>query len=144
MSGMTYAPKRGSLIMVNFSMGGKPVGAEMPKDTRPCVVVQRQQDMKRGQLVTVVPLSTVEPRKIMPFHHLMDHRSFRQMPESFDRARPRWAKCDYITTISLDRCKSPYRVPGYGRKRQPLKVQIIDADLGAIDDCLRWALALDQ
>lgn len=140
---MTYAPKRGSIIMVNFAMGGKPVGLEMSKETRPCVVVQRFSKMRRGPLVTVVPLSSAEPPVFMPFHHPMDHRSFRQMPESFNRTKPRWAKCDYLTTVSLERCKSPSARLNRWAKRRIIKAEITVTDLEAIDNCIKWALRLD-
>jgi len=140
---MTHAPKRGSIVMVNFAKGGKPVGLEMSKENRPCVVVQRFPKMRRGPLVTLIPLSTVEPEIMMTYHHRMDHRSFRHMPESFNKARPRWAKCDYITTVSLERCKSPSTRPSPTVKRRPIKATVTVADLAAIDGCIKWALGLD-
>lgn len=139
---MDFAPDRGRIITVNFEMGGAPVDPEMPKERRPCVVVQNNK-LRRGRLVTVVPLSTQAPDVVMPYHHQMDHRSFRDWPlDNGGQILVRWAKCDYVTTVSLDRCKDPYRKLPYGDRRY-LKVKAIAADMEAIDKCVLWALGIN-
>ncbi len=139
---MKFAPERGRIIRVNFEMGGAPVPPEMPKGFRPCIVVQNNK-LQRGRLVTVVPLSTREPDNIQPFHHEMDHRSFMNWPfDDGGQALERWAKCDYVTTVSLDRCKDPYKREQFGNRRF-LKVKAIKADIDAIDRCVLWALGID-
>jgi uncharacterized protein YifN (PemK superfamily) len=58
--GMPIAPDRGRIIIVNFEMGGAAIGQEMRKARRPCLVIQNNK-LRRGRLVTVVPLSGKEP-----------------------------------------------------------------------------------
>ena len=134
-------PDRGRIIIVNFELSGSGVPPEMRKTGRPCVVLQNNK-LARGRLVTVIPLSTTEPQRAMPYHHLMDHRSFRDWPMDWDgQGVPRWAKCDYVTTVSLDRCTDPYRKPAYGARRY-VKCRAISADVVAIEKCVLWALGI--
>jgi uncharacterized protein YifN (PemK superfamily) len=136
-----YAPGRGRIIIVNFEMSGSGVPPEMRKAGRPCVVVQNNK-LKRGRLVTIVPLSTGAPNRAFPCHHEMDHRSFRDWPVcDQERGRARWAKCDFLTTVSLDRCKDPsYR---QAQRRRYVKVKVIKSDMEAIDRCVLWALGIN-
>lgn len=139
--GLPIPPDRGRIIIVNFEMGGRCVGQEMRKPGRPCVVVQNNA-MRRGRLVTVVPLSGKEPPKVEPYHHLMDHRSFLVMPKEYGgQAKKRWAKCDYIATVSLDRCTNPYSRPNFGARKY-VTVKAIKADMEAIESAALWALGI--
>lgn len=139
---MPYAPDRGRIIIVDFQLGGALVWPEMRKSSRPCIVVQNNK-IRRGGLVTVVPLSTTAPIREQPYHHRMDHRSFREMPlEWGDQGLPRWAKCDYVATVSLDRCVDPYAKRPYDKRRY-VKVKAIKADMDAVDRCVLWALGIN-
>lgn len=53
----------------------------------------------------------------------------------------RWAKCDYVTTVSLDRCVDPYVVVKY-KARRYVKAKVTQADLQAIERCGRWVSTL--
>jgi uncharacterized protein YifN (PemK superfamily) len=140
--GLPYAPDRGHVVIVNFDLGRRgTIGQEMRKPGRPCVVVQNNR-IRRGRLVTVVPLSGKEPPVAQPYHHRMDHRSFVTMPDRYGgQAKPRWAKCDYLTTVSLERCTSPYAKRPYGGRRY-VKVRVTRADLDEIEKCILWALGI--
>ena len=136
-------PDRGRIIVVNFELGGGAhIPPEMKKSHRPCIVIQNNK-LARGRLVTVVPLSTTAPAIRMPYHHLMDHRSFRELPTCYgEKDMPRWAKCDYVISVSLDRCVDPsHRNPYQSRKY--VKVKIILADLTAIEKAVLWGLGID-
>lgn len=133
-------PNRGRILIVNFELKGNSVPPEINKSGRPCVVVHNN-GLRRGRLVTVVPLSTTPPHRVMPYHHEMDHRSFRDWPIEGRTDGPRWAKCDYITTVSLTRCKDPSYRRAY-EKRRHVKVRAIKADMEAIDQCVLWALGI--
>jgi uncharacterized protein YifN (PemK superfamily) len=138
---LAVAPDRGRIVIVNFDMGGGAIGQEMRKPGRPCVVVQNNK-LRRGRLVTVVPLSGQAPETVMPYHHRMDHRSFRLLPLEYGgQGKERWAKCDYITTVSLDRCCNPYSRPPY-QPRKYVNVSVIRADLEAVERCVAWALGI--
>jgi uncharacterized protein YifN (PemK superfamily) len=138
------APDRGRIIIVNFELGGGGVGQEMRKPGRPCLVIQNNA-IRRGRLVTVVPLSGAKPLKtepLEPYHHLMDHRSFLVMPKRYGgQAKQRWAKCDYVTTVSLDRCTNPYAKEPY-KPRKYVTVKAIKADVEAVEKCMLWALGI--
>ena len=138
---MLAVPNRGRIIVVNFELSGSGVPPEMRKTGRPCVVFQNNK-LARGRLVTVIPLSTTEPNRHMPYHHVMDHRSFRDWPMDWGgQGLPRWAKCDYITTVSLDRCTDPYRKEPRGGRRYT-KCKAIQADMEAIEKCVLWSLGI--
>jgi uncharacterized protein YifN (PemK superfamily) len=118
------------------------VPPEMSGTGRPCVVVQNNV-LTRGALVTVVPLSSTEPETPgQKHHHPMNHLSFRDLPPEWEPGLPRWAKCDYLATVSLDRCTDPYRHLPYGGRRY-IKMKIIKADLEAIEKCVLFALGID-
>jgi len=134
-------PDRGRVLIVNFELGGGFIEPEMCKSGRPCIVVQNNK-LARGPLVTVVPLSTKAPEPKMPYHHLMDHRSFRVMPLEYGgQGLERWAKCDHLITVSLDRCTDPYSKPAY-QDRKYVKFKVIQADIDAIEKCVLWALGI--
>ena len=137
---MEFVPERGRVIWVDFALKGTPVGQEMTK-RRPCVVVQNNA-MRRGELVTVVPISTVPPEKEEPFVHKMHHLSFVAWPQGSGRqGLGRWAKCDYVATVSLDRCTLP-SVKKRFQKRKTFRVIVGTEDMGAIERGILWALGI--
>jgi len=140
--GLTHPPERGYIVIVDFELGGGGIlGAEMPKCQRPCIVVQNNR-LHRGPLVTVVPISTTPPDPAMPWHHELSHLSFRAWPLDWDgQGTPRWAKCDYVTTVSLERCTNPYRKERNGRRYT--RVRITKTDLESVERCVLWALGIN-
>jgi uncharacterized protein YifN (PemK superfamily) len=142
MGSMQYVPKRGRIIIVNFELAGQSVPPEMRKAGRPCVVFQNN-SLARGDLVTVVPLSTQAPLNPAPCHHRMDHRSFLDMPQRWrENAANCWAKCDYVATISLSRCLDPY-YKDQGGIRRHVRCKAIQADMEAIENAVLWGLGVD-
>ncbi|TAK53562.1 MAG: hypothetical protein EPO25_10305 [Gammaproteobacteria bacterium] len=138
---LKVAPDRGRIIIVNFELAGSSVPPEMCKPGRPCVVLQNNK-LGRAGLVTVVPLSMTEPKRLMPYHHLMDHRSFRDLPRGWGNAGlARWAKCDYVATVSLYRCVDPHYRSAL-RARHYVRVMAVEADITAIERCVLWALGI--
>lgn len=92
--------------------------------------------------MTIVPLSGKEPAKVEPYHHEMDHRSFLAMPQRYGgQAKRRWAKCDYVTTVSLDRCTNPYSKQN-NQPRRYVNVKAIKLDIEAVERCVLWALGI--
>ncbi|WP_229006833.1 type II toxin-antitoxin system PemK/MazF family toxin [Xanthomonas vesicatoria] len=68
--------------------------------TRPVIVLSKQ-ITGRPRLVNIVPISMTPPDPVGPHHVLV---SAIYMPKRLrDRAGDRWAKCDMIYTMSLDR-----------------------------------------
>lgn len=134
-------PDRGFIVIVDFELGGT-VGAEMIGSMRPCIVVQNNR-LHRGPLVTVVPISTTPPDPPAPWHHELDHLSFRAWPVGWNgQGTPRWAKCDCVTTVSLERCDHPYSKSRDGRRYT--RVRITKTDLEAVERCVLWALGIQS
>lgn len=139
---MEVVPKRGRIVVVNFEMFGTAAPPEMVGDRRLCLVVQNEK-LVRGRLVTIVPLSSTAPENPGKQHHRMSHLSFQDLPVKWDRDLERWAKCDYIATVSLDRCVDPYEKPAYG-PRKYRRVQAAKVDTDAVDKCIAWSLGLSN
>ena len=93
----------GTVVMCNFDGFREP---EMVK-TRPVVVLSPKRRRKGGgkALYTVVPLSTVKPDRIEPYHHQMDPQSVPASQRS--SGKESWAKCDMVNTVSSDRLTVP-------------------------------------
>ena len=87
---LLYQPKEGSVLICNFR------GYEVPEmiKVRPVVVIRKHKT--NSLLVTVVPLSTTAPDRILD-HHL-------ELQSHLQGASPVcWAKCDMVATVSLSR-----------------------------------------
>lgn len=138
---MEVVPKRGRIVVVNFEMFGTAAPPEMVGTKRLCLVVQSDR-LVRGRLVTVVPLSSTAPVNPGKQHHKMSHLSFNDLPVTWDRGLERWAKCDYISTVTLDRCVDPYEKPAFGQRKYR-RVQAAKVDIDAVDKCIAWALGIN-
>ena len=88
---LLYQPKEGSVLICDFR------GYEVPEmvKIRPVVVIRKHRTNK--QLVTVIALSTAEPRSMLG-HHL-ELQSHLQGANTVC-----WAKCDMVSTVSPARC----------------------------------------
>lgn len=138
---MKFAPERGRILIVNFEIGGVQRPPEMNGTARPCVVIQNNA-LRRGPLVTVVPISTTPPMLVGKQHHRLSTLSFRNWPMTWGgQSTERWAKCDYVTTVSLSRCTDPYG-RALGGERRYTKVNVTHADLHAIERCVAWVLGI--
>ncbi|WP_154911973.1 type II toxin-antitoxin system PemK/MazF family toxin [Pseudomonas fluorescens] len=87
---LLYQPKEGSVLICDFR------GYEIPEmiKVRPVVVIRKHKT--NSLLVTVVPLSTTAPDRILD-HHL-------ELQSHLQGASPVcWAKCDMVATVSLSR-----------------------------------------
>jgi len=87
---LLYQPKEGSVLICDFR------GYEVPEmiKVRPVVVIRKHRT--NSLLVTVVPLSTTAPDRVLD-HHL-------ELQSHLQGASPVcWAKCDMVATVSLSR-----------------------------------------
>ena len=87
---LLYQPKEGSVLICDFR------GYEVPEmiKVRPVVVIRKHKS--NSMLVTVVPLSTTAPDRLLD-HHL-------ELQSHLQGASPVcWAKCDMVATVSLSR-----------------------------------------
>ncbi|MFZ6638534.1 type II toxin-antitoxin system PemK/MazF family toxin [Undibacterium sp. TC4M20W] len=89
---LQFQPKVGDVLMCDFDGFVEP---EMVKK-RPVVIIARNKF--NSKLVTIVPLSTTEPETLESHHYPLPIN-----PVPAQRSRKCWAKCDMISTISIDR-----------------------------------------
>jgi uncharacterized protein YifN (PemK superfamily) len=119
---VSFHPKLGQVLICDFNTGFRP--PEMVKK-RPVVVISKC----RSQLVTVVPISTVEPRPVEKWHHELQDTS---LPVSLRQKRC-WAKCDMVSTVAfwrLDRvCIGKHPTTG---KRMYVSHVVCPQDFAAI------------
>lgn len=123
-------PKRGHILLCDFNRGFVP--PEMVK-IRPVAVLSPTAYHGSG-LCTVVPLSTTAPNQPKPWHYLFSHN-----PLSPD-GEPVWAKCDLVTSVSIDRLAWPYIKTRQERRYQSVRLSL--EELTAIEDCVRRHLGL--
>jgi len=90
-------PKIGQILLCDFSGFKEP---EMVKSKRPVVVVSGALKGRAG-LVTVVPLSTVKPDPVQPYHYLLP-KQFMPMLKYFQQSDS-WVKGDMLYTIAFYR-----------------------------------------
>lgn len=125
---LRYQPREGSILICDFR------GYEVPEmvKIRPVVVIRRHRT--NSLLVTVVPLSTTAPDRLLAHHcELASHLQ--------GASSTCWAKCDMIATVSLsrlDRIKSKDR---QGRRVYRIS-QLATEEFSAIKAAVRQALGL--
>jgi mRNA interferase MazF len=105
---ITFTPEPGMILMCDFRSGSVP--PEMNK-IRHVVVVSPRRRRRSGSCL-VVPMSTVAPNPVEPYHHRIpaDRYSF------FKPRTDVWAKCDLVTHVSFVRLD---RVFDAGRYASP-------------------------
>ncbi|MET0256828.1 MAG: type II toxin-antitoxin system PemK/MazF family toxin [Luteibacter sp.] len=110
---LAFPPDPGTVVICHFPLAGSVAGAEMVK-TRPAIVVSRLLEGRRG-LVCVVPVSMTPPAQVRRWHVRLPADA---MPRGWaDKTGDRWAKCDMLTTVSLDRLSMRGSARRSGRRR---------------------------
>jgi uncharacterized protein YifN (PemK superfamily) len=95
---ITIHPKPGQILLCDFSTGFKE--PEMVKSRRPVIVLTGAL-RGRSSLVTVVPLSTLEPITSQPYHYQIPTKSL-PMLDMF-QSRSSWLKGDMVYTVGFHR-----------------------------------------
>ncbi len=111
---ITFHPRAGQILFCDFSRGFKE--PEMVKSNRPVIVLTSPQKQKTG-LVTIVPLSTVEPNPIMPCHYKLSRNCMPQIGRF--QLSDSWVKGDLIYTVGfhrLDLIQLGKRDPNTGKR----------------------------
>ena len=93
-----FHPKPGQILLCDFSQGFKE--PEMVKNKRP-VVVLAGEIKGRGRLVTVVPLSTVAPLELQPYHYKIPKQSMPMIGRL--QTDDSWLKGDMLYTVGFHR-----------------------------------------
>jgi len=122
------------VLICDFNTGFK--APEMVKK-RPVVVISPR-PRRKTQLCTVVPLSTTRPRPMEGFHYQMNPRS---LPGRF-AAKETWAKCDMLSTVSLERLDRVYIGRDKAGRRRYVAQVVVPEDLLAIQRAVLVALGL--
>lgn len=142
MSWLGELPTRGRILCVNFQLGGSlPWHAELCGMAQPCLVL-RADPSENPPLVTVIPLVSLQPPEHEAFVHRMELKSFRNWPAPHLFGNlPRWARCAYLATVSLDRCTDPSYKPHDG-PRQATVVHASATDMAAVEMGVLRALGI--
>ena len=117
---LLYHPKPGTILVCNYDTGFRP--PEMVK-RRPAVVISPPISA-RGELCTVVPLSTTPPDTIRPYHRSIVIDPPLPAPWS---SRIVWAKCDMVFAASFQRLDLIRLPKVYGQQRQ-YRLDILPSD----------------
>ena len=127
-------PEQGTILVCDFKGFVKP---EMVK-RRPVVVVSPRL-RNRFNLCSVVPLSTTEPQKMMPYHHKIYTSPL--LPSPYNSPH-HWVKADMIYTVSFDRLFLLFDGKDDNGKRV-YDIRIIDrSDIIKIQQCILHGLGL--
>jgi mRNA interferase MazF len=125
---LTFHPGAGAIVICDFSTGFK--APEMVK-VRPVVVISPRR--RRGQLATVIPLSSTEPTPAEPWH-------FAIPPGVYPPARgPMWAKADMVVTVALDRLDRVLMRNASGQRTYHV-FQLSEADMAGLRRAVLAAL----
>ncbi|PIE41784.1 MAG: hypothetical protein CSA47_02490 [Gammaproteobacteria bacterium] len=103
---------------------------------RPVIVITPQLPGRSG-LCTVVPISSVEPMPMQPYHHKMDPASLTPKLQEIKC----WAKCDMLYTVSLNRLDRIRERESNG-KRVYMTAKVTATDMAAIEVAILNGLGL--
>ena len=135
-------PARGRIVLVNFNLGGAmPLHAELSGSAQPCLVL-RVDSREQPPLVTVVPLTALQPNEDEATFHRLELKSFRDWPAPhLFGSLPRWVRCSHLVTVSVDRCADPSYKPTRG-DRLTSTVRATAADVAAVEISVLRALGI--
>ena len=123
----------GQIFICDFS------GYRLPEivKRRPVIAISPP-EAHHTSLVTVVPLSTTEPRPVRPYHVFIDRVPVMQ---HFDKGYA-WAKCDLIYTVSFDRLFLPEFGKNAAGRRKYLTYRFDDDVMDQIFRAVQASLGL--
>ena len=131
---LPYHPEVGTIVICDF--GG--VAPKMVK-RRPAVIISPRL-RNRGNLCTVVPLSTTPPQQIMPYHYKLHTTPPLPAPYS---APSHWVKADMLATVSFKRLRLPFVRKKNGKREYDVRI-IDQSDLIKIQQCVLYAIGLSK
>lgn len=132
---INFYPKQGTILICEFSALNF-VEPEMVK-RRPVLTIAPSMK-SRFELVTIVPLSTTIPNKIMPYHYFLTLNN--PLPFPYD-APGMWVKGDMIYTFHFSRFNVPFRRDENGSKILDLR-EISEEELEKIKRCVLCGLGM--
>jgi uncharacterized protein YifN (PemK superfamily) len=134
-AGLQFQPRLRAVVTCDYTGFVEP---EMVK-IRSVVVLAKSRTSNR--LLTVVPLSTTPPGKLLPCHHRLSHNPHPDENPDLEV----WAKCDMVYTVSLARVNF-YKTKSRrgGRAIYHSTLSIAPDDYLAIQRGVRFALGLED
>lgn len=128
-------PKQGTIVICDFNTGFKI--PEMQK-RRPAIVLNKRL-RRRGDLCTIVPLSTTEPTKICDYHHKLIMSN--PLPSPYNSSE-HWVKADMIYTVAFHRLFLPFRKKHKNGKRK-YDIRVIEKEeMIKIQQCVLNAIGI--
>ena len=128
-----FHPEIGTIVICDFTGFVSP---EMTK-RRPAIVISpRFRD--RGELCTVVPLSTTPPSVVMPYHHQI--RVEPVFPEPYNH-ESHWVKADMVYSVSFARLYLFNKKDEQGKRIYDVRV-VSTEDFIAIQKCVLHGIGL--
>lgn len=131
---LLYYPSKGDILICDYTGFKEP---EMTK-VRPVVVVSPR-FRTRGNLCTVIPLSTTAPNPAEAYHLQLELE--RKMPQPFESANP-WVKTDMINVVSLQRLSLIRCGRGPNGERKYYKKRLTQEQIAAIDEKIKLSLGI--
>jgi mRNA interferase MazF len=132
---LKYHPKQGEIVICSYPKDM--IVPEMVK-TRPVVIISPK-FKSRGNLATVVPLSTTRPPILMPYHYELCLTT--PLPGRWS-TNPCWVICDHPMTVNLARLDLIYCGKDVSGKRIYHQQVLPVDDIRNIQNALKAALAL--
>jgi mRNA interferase MazF len=134
-----FPPGRRSVLLCDFSAGGfKP--PEMIKRRPVIIIVGRLPG--RGELATVVPLSTTPPDK--HYDYLYELNFSEPFPSPFDGTNICWAKADMLATVSYQRLDLFHGKRDQSGKRKYIVPKITEEQFTAVRNAILNALRFSR
>lgn len=127
-------PTQGTILVCDFSGFIEP---EMTK-RRPVIVVSRKID-SRPNLCTIVPLSTTEPKVILPMHYLLVIDP--PLPYPYN-SRQHWVKGDMLYAFRFERFNYLRTGKDYEGKRTYVHPVISSDQLSRVQKCIMAGLGI--
>jgi uncharacterized protein YifN (PemK superfamily) len=128
-------PQIGTVLRCDYEPGFR--APEMIK-RRPAVVISPRL-RHRNDLCTVVPLSTTEPQRIMPYHCRIEIQP--KLPAPYD-AEIHWVKADMLATVAFHRLFFFFDGKNTQGKRKHVIPVLPSADVDMIRECVKHALGI--
>ena len=133
---LKYHPDIGTIVICDFSGSKFP---EMDKKRPAIVISPRFRD--RGNLCSVVPLSTTAPKPVKDYHFKLHMET--PLPDPYG-AFMCWVKADMIYTVSFERLSLPFEKKSDTGQRIYDCRKISDAELIQIRRCILHGIGLSS
>lgn len=130
-----FHPSTGMIVICDFKGF---VAPEMVK-RRPSIVVSPR-FRERDNLCTIVPLSTTDPYKVMPYHYKLIMRD--PLPAPYNSPY-HWVKADMLCAVSFNRLRLPFIKKKFGGERDYKKIIIMADDLIEVRKCILQGLGMN-